>query len=239
MFIPEIQKVRNVNPFGNVKLELIMNPGDLIQEYSIIEDTFHVANHQHIIFSALLAFLIKGYITMKITVSQLRRIIREEVEKNLTESNAMPLKDGGAVNSETGEILDMDSVPPQYLDHVETNGVKYIDPNFENEWAEAVRYPEFKDMGKEKWLEIANQRKTEYFSKIKDVLGNVDLYFEGLEAPKKERFNQAFEKGIIEMPIAVKFGEEDYDLVAGNTRLSGLVKNGIDPLIWIVNISQY
>jgi hypothetical protein len=36
---------------------------------------------------------------MKITVSQLRRIIREEVEKNLTESNAMPLKDGGVPDS--------------------------------------------------------------------------------------------------------------------------------------------
>jgi hypothetical protein len=61
---------------------------------------------------------------MKIT-SQLRRIIREEVEKSLTESNAMPLKDGGVVNSETGEILDMDSVPPQYLDHVEVDEMGY------------------------------------------------------------------------------------------------------------------
>jgi hypothetical protein len=116
--------------------------------------------------------------------------------------------------------------------------VKYTKPNFENEWSEAVRYPEFKDMGKEKWLEIAGQGKPESFSKIKDVLGNVDLDFEGLEAPKKERFKQAFEKGIIEMSIAVKFGEDDYDLVAGNTRLSGLVKNGVDPKIWIVDISQ-
>ena len=62
---------------------------------------------------------------MKITVSQLRRIIREEVEKNLTESSSMPLKDGGVVNSETGEILDMDSVPPQYLDHVEVDEMGY------------------------------------------------------------------------------------------------------------------
>ena len=62
---------------------------------------------------------------MKITVSQLRRIIREEAEKNLTESNAMPLKDGGVVNSETGEILDMDSVPPQYLRYVELDEMGY------------------------------------------------------------------------------------------------------------------
>ena len=40
------------------------------------------------------------------------------------------------------------------------------------------------------------------------------------------------------MPIAVKFSDNDYDLVAGNTRLSGLVQNGIDPKIWIVDLSD-
>lgn len=49
MFIPEIRKVRNVNPFGNVKLESIMNAGDLITEYSIIEDTFPNYNNLGII----------------------------------------------------------------------------------------------------------------------------------------------------------------------------------------------
>jgi DNA-binding Lrp family transcriptional regulator len=116
--------------------------------------------------------------------------------------------------------------------------IKYIKPNFSNEWEEAIRYPEFKDMGKEEWLKIASQGKPESFSKIKDILGNVDLDFETLEEPKKERFKQAFEKGVIEMSIAVKFGDKDYDLVAGNTRLSGLVKNGVDPKIWIVDISN-
>ena len=62
---------------------------------------------------------------MKITVSQLRRIIREEVEKNLIESSSMPLKDGGVVNSETGEILDMVVIPPQYLDYVEVDEMGY------------------------------------------------------------------------------------------------------------------
>ena len=56
---------------------------------------------------------------MKITVSQLRKIIREEVQKNLTESSSMPLKDGGVVNRDSGEWLEIDSLPSQYLDHVE------------------------------------------------------------------------------------------------------------------------
>ena len=40
------------------------------------------------------------------------------------------------------------------------------------------------------------------------------------------------------MSIAVKFSDDDYDLVAGNTRISGLVKNKIDPKIWVVDLSN-
>lgn len=59
---------------------------------------------------------------MKITVNQLRKIIREEVQKNLTEA---PIKDGWLVNRDSGEILDMDTVPPQYRDHVEVDEMGY------------------------------------------------------------------------------------------------------------------
>jgi hypothetical protein len=116
------------------------------------------------------------------------------------------------------------------------NTVQYNNPNFEKEWMEAKRYPEFKEMGKEKWIELAKPGNITKYSKIKNVLGNVDLDFKDLEEPKKQRFEKAFENGIIEMPIAVKFDDDDYDLVAGNTRLAGLVKNNIDPNIWIVNL---
>jgi hypothetical protein len=117
-------------------------------------------------------------------------------------------------------------------------GITYSNPNFSAEWEEANRYPEFEEMGKQGWIDIAQKGYTTSYSKIKDVLGNVDLDFEGLEEPKKQRFQDAFKKGTIEMSIAVKFSDNDYDLVAGNTRLSGLVKNGIDPKIWIVDLSD-
>jgi hypothetical protein len=61
---------------------------------------------------------------MKITVSQLRKIIREEVE-SLSRPGSSPLKDGGVVNRDSGEILDMDSVPPEYLDHIEVDEMGY------------------------------------------------------------------------------------------------------------------
>jgi GNAT superfamily N-acetyltransferase len=128
------------------------------------------------------------------------------------------------------------SFGPQNYDSL--NEVKYTNPNFELEWEEAVRYPEFKEMGKENWIKVAKQGKLVNYSSIKDVLGNVDLNFDNLEEPKKQRFQSAFKNGTVETPIAVKFSDNDYDLVAGNTRLSGLVKNGEDPKIWIVNIGS-
>jgi hypothetical protein len=120
----------------------------------------------------------------------------------------------------------------------ENNNIKYTNPNFNTEWEEAERYSEFVKIGKKGWLKIANQGKPVFFNSIKDKLGNVDLNFDGLESPKKKRFIDAFKKGIIEMPIAVKFSSNDYDLVAGNTRLSGLIKQGVNPKIWIVDISK-
>jgi len=115
--------------------------------------------------------------------------------------------------------------------------ISYINPNFEFEWPEAKRYPDFKNMGIKGWIEKASSGYTVKYSEIKDVLGNVDLEFDSLDKNKKSRFQSAFKSEKIEMPIVVKFSETDYDLVAGNTRLSGLVNNGIDPTVWVVDIS--
>ena len=122
------------------------------------------------------------------------------------------------------------------MDLLESFTITYTQPHFSNEWMEAKRYPEFRKLGKEKWIELAKQGKVVKLSDIKMVLSNVDLNFDSLEEPKKERFNKAFKKGIIEMPIAVKFSDDEYDLVTGNTRVAGLVKNHIDPSIWVVNL---
>ena len=116
--------------------------------------------------------------------------------------------------------------------------LKYVEPNFNVEWEEAVRYPEFEEMGKEGWIQKAKQGLPLKYSQIKSILGNVDLDFDGLEEPKKQRFTSAFQSGTIEMPIAVKFSDDDYDLVAGNTRLAGLISNGVDPQIWVVDLSN-
>jgi hypothetical protein len=117
--------------------------------------------------------------------------------------------------------------------------MKYTKPNFNHEWDEATRYPEFEEMGKEGWIKLASSDfDIKSFSKIKETLGNVDLDFDNLDEKKKKRFERAFNDGVIEIPMAVKFGENDYDLIAGNTRIAGLVKNKIDPKIWIIDMTK-
>ena len=142
-----------------------------------------------------------------------------------------------AINSPYAVVLYVD-VPREYLSEGEESKINYTKPNFEFEWDEAIRYPEFKQMGKEGWIDLAKKGYTTKYSQIKDILGNVDLDFNALEADKKKRFQRAFEIGTIEVPIAVKFNETDYDLVAGNTRLAGLVDKGIDPPIWVVDLTS-
>jgi hypothetical protein len=112
--------------------------------------------------------------------------------------------------------------------------LKYRKPNFNREWLEANRYPEFQDIGKSGWLELAPNGSVVRYSNIKDVLGNVNLDFDSLEKDKKQRFIEDYKTGIIEVPIAVKFNDFEYDLLGGNTRLAGLIRIGHDPKIWVV-----
>ncbi len=117
--------------------------------------------------------------------------------------------------------------------------MKYTKPNLEKEWMEALRYREFEKMGKDGWLDVAsNNYAITNYEKIKNVLTNIDLDFESLEEDKKKRFEEAFEKGEVEIPMVVKFSEDDYDLLGGNTRLAGLINKGINPKLWVVDLSK-
>ncbi len=117
--------------------------------------------------------------------------------------------------------------------------MKYVKPDFEEEWNEAIRYPEFRRMGKKMWMYVAkNYYFIESYSNIEDVLGNVDLDFDNLEPEKKQRFMENYDEGVIEIPLVVKFSDDDYDLIAGNTRIAGLVKNGHDPKLWVIDLDN-
>lgn len=117
--------------------------------------------------------------------------------------------------------------------------MRYIKPNFSEEWMEALRYPEFEEMGYEGWLHVAqNDIKITNYRKIKDVLFNINLDFDSLEEDKKKRFEMAFRAGEVEIPIVVKFSDNEYDLLGGNTRLAGLIKKNINPKLWVIDLSN-
>lgn len=174
--------------------------------------------------------------------SDLHRIIREVVQETIRKVGekyvVYPEKGGKRLGTHSTRKAAEKQLAAIHINKESIEDITYAKPNFEFEWEEANRYPEFQELGKEGWIDIAKKGHTTHFSKIKDFLGNVDLNFDKLEKAKKERFNDAFEKGTVETPIAVKFSDKDYDLVAGNTRLSGLVNKGVDPKIWIVDLSS-
>ena len=114
------------------------------------------------------------------------------------------------------------------------DNLKYKKPNFRYEWLEAARYPEFQELGKAGWLQLAPTGSVVKYSQIKDVLENVNLDFESLDRDKRQRFIEAYKEGVVETPIAVKFNDFEYDLLGGNTRLAGLIRIGHDPKIWVI-----
>ena len=117
--------------------------------------------------------------------------------------------------------------------------MKYLKPNFEHEWSEALRYREFEKMGKDEWLKKASKDfEISNFNSIKDILNNVDLDYDTLEDEKKKRFEKDFKKGKIEIPMVVKFSDTDYDLLGGNTRIAGLISKGINPKLWVVDMTK-
>jgi len=116
--------------------------------------------------------------------------------------------------------------------------IKYITPDFEHEFEEVVRYRDFQRMSKKEWVNLAKKGSVVSYSEIKNKLGNVDLEFDKLEKEKKENFNKHYKEGKIELPIVIKFKENDYDLLGGNTRIAGLLKNKINPKLWVIDMKE-
>jgi len=117
--------------------------------------------------------------------------------------------------------------------------ISFKSPNFAEEWNEAERYDEFKEMGKSGFISFAKKNgKVIKFSQIKNKgLGNFDPNFNRLLEAKKKRFFEAFSLGSVEMSIFIKWNSSQHEMMAGNTRVSGLNMLGIDPPIWCIDMA--
>ena len=106
----------------------------------------------------------------------------------------------------------------------------FIRPNFDYEWEEANRYPEFKKLGKDGWVELASKGKATTIVSAKDI-NNTDAAdvdsFKTLDPQKQKRATAQLKSGKVEMPIVAVYSDGYKELVGGNTRLTAmLAKNG-------------
>ena len=117
--------------------------------------------------------------------------------------------------------------------------LKYTPPKFEEEWKEARRYPEFKRLGKDKWIELAKTGKPIKVTSVKDINNtNADTpeLFKTLNPEKQARALAQLEAGNVEMPIVALYSDGYKELLAGNTRLTAMMGKNGEATIWQFNV---
>lgn len=117
--------------------------------------------------------------------------------------------------------------------------LKYSTPKFEEEWKEARRYPEFKRLGKDKWIELAKTGKPVRITSVKDI-NNTDAdnpeLFKTLNPDKQERALAQLKAGNVEMPIVALYSDGYKELLAGNTRLTAMMGKNGKATVWQFNV---
>lgn len=117
------------------------------------------------------------------------------------------------------------------------NSITYTNPNFDNEWDEAKRYKEFKNIGKDKWIDLAKKGKVvdydkESVKKIKNTEAGDVKEFDKLHPEKQKRALQQISTGKVELPIVASYSDGWLELVGGNTRLTALMKATGKGKVW-------
>ena len=131
------------------------------------------------------------------------------------------------------------------LKEIKQKSIIYLQPKFAREYDEAMRYPMFKDMSVDEWVKFCNtgfeMRMLNYlFGQVNNTEGtsveSAKANFDKLDPDKIKRFKNSYEMGIIEMPIILRQGKMSYELIAGNTRFTGLVALGYEPHVWLIQL---
>jgi hypothetical protein len=123
------------------------------------------------------------------------------------------------------------------------NEVKYTEPKLDVEWEEANRYPHLADLGQAGWIELAKQGKaitvdSDSVKKIGNTGADGSETLADLEPDKVDRLKKSMSSGTVEMPIVVKQPDGSLELVAGNTRLIGLINKLGKAVVWYVDASN-
>jgi len=114
-------------------------------------------------------------------------------------------------------------------------------PNFDFEWSEAERYPEFVQMGKDNWIKMAKSGKKVTIHSAKDI-NNTDAAdtdsFDSLDQNKQQRAMSQLRKGDVEMPIIAVYPDGYKELIGGNTRLTAMFRDNGQANVWMFKVPE-
>lgn len=120
-------------------------------------------------------------------------------------------------------------------------GITYKIPNFNFEWEEAIRYPEFKKLGKQAWIDIASKGERVSIISAKDI-SNTDANkpgsFKLLDKDKQKRTLLQIKSGTVEMPIIAVYPDGHKELLGGNTRLTALMHKNGKATVWMFDVPE-
>ena len=112
---------------------------------------------------------------------------------------------------------------------------KMSKPQFDVEWDEAQRYPEFKKLGKDGWIKLASKGKATTIISAKDI-NNTDAAdvdsFKTLDPQKQKRATSQLKSGNVEMPIVAVYSDGYKELIGGNTRLTAMMRDKGQATVW-------
>tara|TARA_B100001287_G_scaffold255541_1_gene239735 strand:- start:4733 stop:6703 length:1971 start_codon:yes stop_codon:yes gene_type:complete len=121
--------------------------------------------------------------------------------------------------------------------------IQFRKPNFDAEWGEAERYPEFKKIGKDNWIDLAKQGKpVTVDNAMSNKINNTEAgekdrdQFDKLDPSKRDRFVKDLVNNNIELPIIARYSDGYLELVGGNTRLTGMMSQIGQGKAWVFDV---
>jgi hypothetical protein len=134
------------------------------------------------------------------------------------------------------DATDFELINPNYNEHKVGEAVE---PNFDFEWEEAERYPEFVKIGKAAWIELANKGKAVTIKSAKGI-NNTDAAdpdsFRSLDKDKQARALAQLKSGNVEMPIVAVYPDGWKELIGGNTRLTAMLAQDGNATVWVFKV---
>ena len=142
-------------------------------------------------------------------------------------------------------LAGMKTIPVAYVyrQNDKKQGVAEGSPNFNREWDEATRYPEFVNLGKEKWIELVSKGKQVTVTrKNVNKINNTDAAdpksFKLLDTEKQKRALAQLANGDVEMPIVARYSDGYLELIGGNTRLTAQMAKDGQAKVWLFNVPE-